>query len=419
MPGYEIERAHRLCDGPQREYVAGHNKLETDHSASRGATLPAAHTIESDRRPGLPERNQGMRKGLFALAAVGLLATSSVAACGSSKDSGSGSSGGGSSVGKVGVILPDTQSSARWETADAKYLKEAFAAAGVQADIQNAQNDKTNFQTIADGMISSGVKVLMIVNLDSGTGKAVLDKAKAAGIATIDYDRLTLNGGANYYVSFDNVKVGELQGQGLADCIKAKNYTKPVVAELNGSPTDNNATLFKQGYDSVLKPLYDSGELVKGPDQWVDQWDNAKAGTIFEQMLTENKNIKGVLAANDGLGNAAISILKKNKLNGQVPVTGQDATTQGLQNILVGDQCMTVYKAIKQEADAAADLAISLAKGEKPTTATGALKDPESNKDVPSVLLTPKPIVKESVKDVVADGFVTKEALCTGSFAKL
>ena len=193
----------------------------------------------------------------------------------------------------------------------------------------------------------------------------------------------------------------------------------PNIAELNGSPTDNNATLFKQGYDSVLKPKYDDGTFVKGPDQSVPDWDNAKAGTIFEQMLTENKNIKGVLAANDGLGNAAISVLKKNKLNGQVPVTGQDATVQGLQNILAGDQCMTVYKAIKQEADAASALAISLAKGEKPTTATGVTKDVESGKDVPSVLLTPKSITKETVKDVIADGFVTKEAVCTGNFAKL
>jgi D-xylose transport system substrate-binding protein len=361
-----------------------------------------------------------MRKGMFALAAAGLLATGSMAACGGDDSgSGSGNSGGSASPGKVGVILPDTKSSARWGTADNKFLKAAFDAAGIESDIQNAQGDKSSFQTIADGMISSGVKVLMIVNLDSGTGKAVLDKAKAAGIATIDYDRLTLNGGANYYVSFDNVKVGELQGQGLVDCLAEKKYTKPVVAELNGSPTDNNATLFKQGYDSVLKPKYDSGEFVKGPDQSVPDWDNAQGGTIFEQMLTQNKNIKGVLAANDGLGNAVITVLKKNKLNGQVPVTGQDATVQGLQNILAGDQCMTVYKAIKDEADAAAGLAIALAKGEKPTTATGTTKDPESGQDIPSVLLTPKSITKATVKDVVADGFVTKEELCTGSFAKL
>jgi D-xylose transport system substrate-binding protein len=363
-----------------------------------------------------------MRKGMFALAAVGLLATGSMAACGgddSGSGTGSGTTGGNAAPGKVGIILPDTASSQRWGTDDPKFLKAAFAAAGVEADIQNAQGDKSQFQTIADGMISSGVKVLMTVNLDSGTGKAVIDKAKAAGIATIDYDRLTLNGGADYYVSFDNVKVGELQGQGLVDCLTTAKAEKPVVAYLNGSPTDNNATLFKQGYDSVIKPKFDDGSFVKGPDQDVPDWDNAQAGTIFEQMLTENKNIKGVLAANDGLGNAAISVLKKNKLNGQVPVTGQDATVQGLQNILAGDQCMTVYKAIKQEADAAAALAISLAKGEKPTTATGTTKDPESGKDVPSVLLTPKSITKETVKDVIADGFVTKEAVCTGNFAKL
>jgi D-xylose transport system substrate-binding protein len=361
-----------------------------------------------------------MRKGMFALAAVGLLAVGSVAACGGDDSgSGSGSTGGSAAPGKVGIILPDTASSQRWGTDDPKFLKAAFAAAGVTADIQNAQGDKSQFQTIADGMISSGVKVLVIVNLDSGTGAAVLAKAKQAGIATIDYDRLTLNGGADYYVSFDNTKVGELQGQGLVDCLTANKAVKPLVAELNGSPTDNNATLFKNGYDSVLKPKYDSGDYLKGPDQSVPDWDNAQAGTIFEQMLTQKKDIKGVLAANDGLGNAVIQVLKKNKLNGQVPVTGQDATVQGLQNILAGDQCMTVYKAIKGEADAAAGLAISLAKGEKPTTATGTTKDPESGKDVPSVLLTPKSITKATVKDVIADGFVTKEAVCTGNFAKL
>jgi D-xylose transport system substrate-binding protein len=361
-----------------------------------------------------------MRKGMFALAAVGLLAVGSVAACGGDDSgSGSGSSGGGTATGKVGIILPDTKSSQRWGTDDPKFLKQAFDAAGVQVDIQNAQGDKQAFQTIADGMISGGVKVLVIVNLDSGTGKAVLDKAKAAGIATIDYDRLTLNGGANYYVSFDNVKVGELQGQGLVDCLTEKKYTKPKVAELNGSPTDNNATLFAQGYNSVLDPKYADGTFVKGPNQSVPDWDNAQAGTIFEQMLTENKDIKGVLAANDGLGNAVISVLKKNKLNGQVPVTGQDATVQGLQNILAGDQCMTVYKAIKQEADAASALAIALAKGEKPTTATGSVKDPESGASVPSVLLTPQSITAPTVKDVIADGFVTKDAVCTGSFAAL
>jgi D-xylose transport system substrate-binding protein len=354
---------------------------------------------------------------MFALAAVGLLAVGGVAACGNDDSGSTGSTSGGTAAGKVGIILPDTKSSQRWGTDDPKFLKAAFDAAGIKYDMQNAQGDKQQFQTIADGMISEGVKVLIIVNLDSGTGKAVLDKAKAAGIATIDYDRLTLNGGANYYVSFDNVKVGELQGQGLVDCLKAKNYTKPIVAELNGSPTDNNATLFAQGYDSVLNPLYADGTLTKGPNQAVPDWDNAQGGTIFEQMLTQNKKIQGVLAANDGLGNAVVQVLKKNNLNGQVPVTGQDATVQGLQNILAGDQCMTVYKAIKGEAEAASTLAIALAKGEKPTTATGTTKDPQSGASIPSVLLTPKAITAATVKDVIADGFVTKDAVCTGAYA--
>ncbi|MBO4273462.1 sugar ABC transporter substrate-binding protein [Microbispora triticiradicis] len=365
-----------------------------------------------------------MRKGILSIGAAAAALTLGLTACGG--ESGDTSAQSGSSAapsaadnakaGKIGVILPDSKSSARWETADRKYLEEAFKTAGVEYDIQNAQGDKSAFQTIADQMITNGATVLMIVNLDSGTGKAVLDKAKSQGVATIDYDRLTLGGSAAYYVSFDNNKVGQLQGEGLVKCLTDKKADKPIIAELNGSPTDNNATLFKEGYDSVLKPKYDSGDYKKGPDQSVPDWDNTQAGTIFEQMLTQEPKIAGVLSANDGLGNAAISVLKKQNLNGKVPVTGQDATVQGLQNILAGDQCMTVYKAIKKEADAASQLAIGLAKGEQPSV-SGSVKDPEGNRDVPSVLLEPQAIYFDNVKDVVADGFVTKDELCTGDFA--
>ncbi|MBP2707084.1 sugar ABC transporter substrate-binding protein [Microbispora sp. RL4-1S] len=365
-----------------------------------------------------------MRKGILSIGAAAAALSLGLTACGGNSgettaDSGSSSaaSSAPAKVGKIGVILPDSKSSARWETADRKYLKEAFDAAGVESDIQNAQGDKSAFQTIADQMITNGATVLVIVNLDSGTGKAVLDKAKSQGVATIDYDRLTLGGSAAYYVSFDNTKVGQLQGEGLVKCLTDKKADKPIVAELNGSPTDNNATLFKNGYDSVLKPKYDSGDYKKGPDQSVPDWDNTQAGTIFEQMLTQEPKIAGVLAANDGLGNAAIAVLKKQHLNGKVPVTGQDATVQGLQNILNGDQCMTVYKPIKQEADATAKLAIALAKGEQPS-ASGSVKDPESGRDVPSVLLDPQAIYTDNVKDVVADGFVSKDELCTGDFAE-
>ena len=351
-----------------------------------------------------------MRRVLTTLAAAGLAAGALVACSG---DAGSGDT----PAAKIGVILPDSASSNRWETADRKYLEAAFKAAGVEYDIQNAQGDKSAFQTIADQMITNGTTVLMIVNLDSGTGKTVLDKAKSQGVATIDYDRLTLGGSAEYYVSFDNVQVGKLQGEGLRKCLTDLKATKPVIAELHGSPTDNNATLFREGYESVLNPLYADGTYVKGPQEPVPDWNNTTAGTIFEQMLTQTKNeIDGVLAANDGLGNAVITTLRKNGLNGKVPVTGQDADVQALQNILAGDQCMTVYKAVKQEADAAAELAIALSKSERKEV-TGRVTDPESGREVPSVLLTPKSIFLENVKDVVADGYVTAAQLCTGAYA--
>jgi D-xylose transport system substrate-binding protein len=371
-----------------------------------------------------------MRKAMLALVA-GLLATGSMTACtddntnsGTSSSNGGGAAkGGGSESGKIGVILPDEKSSQRWTQEDPKYLKQAFDSAGIPVDIQNAKGDKARFGAIADQMINGGVKVLMIVNLDSPTGKAVLDKAKAAKIKTVDYDRLTLNGGADYYVSFDNRQVGVLQGTGLVRCLRG--VKTPIVAEVNGSPTDNNATLFKEGYDSVLQPLYDEGTYIKGPDQPVDDWDNAEGGKIFEQMWQQQPKISGVLAANDGLGGAVIDVLRKGKKNGQIPVTGQDATVPGLQNILIGDQCMTVYKAIRPEAEAAARLAIDLYKGRAPTAASvqqsiTKIKDPESGAYVPFVSLSPVAVTKDNImKTVIHDNFVTVKQLCTGNYAKL
>jgi len=336
-------------------------------------------------------------------------------ACGSSDNGGSGSGSSSSSAakGKVGVILPDTKSSARWESSDRPALEKAFKDAGVPAIIDNAQGDKARMQTIADQMLTQGVTVLAIVNLDSDSGAAIESKAKKQGVATIDYDRLTLGGSADYYVSFDNTVVGQLQGEGLQKCLGDK---KANIAYLNGSPTDNNATLFAQGAHKVLDA---DTNYTKVAEQAVPDWDNTKAGTIFEQMFTQAKgNIQGVLAANDGLGNAAIAILKKNGLAGKVPVTGQDATVQGLQNVLDGSQCMTVYKSAKEEVGALADLAIAITKGQKGTT-TGTTRDDTGNRDVPSVLLTPKSIMTDTVKDVVSDGGASKDEVCTGTYAAL
>lgn len=334
-------------------------------------------------------------------------------ACGNSSSGGSGGSSSSGAKGKVGVILPDTKSSARWESSDRPALEKAFKDAGIPAIIDNAQGDKSRMQTIADQMLTQGVTVLAIVNLDSESGAAIEAKAKKQGVATIDYDRLTLGGSADYYVSFDNTVVGQLQGEGLQKCLGPK---KANIVYLNGSPTDNNATLFAQGAHKVLDA---DTNYTMVAEQAVPNWDNTKAGTIFEQMFTQAKgNIQGVLAANDGLGNAAIAILKKNGLAGKVPVTGQDATVQGLQNVLDGSQCMTVYKSAKEEVGALANLAIAITKGQKGQT-TGTTRDDTGKRDVPSVLLTPKAITKETVKDVISDGGASKAEVCTGTYAAL
>ena len=356
-----------------------------------------------------------------AVLTAGLGLTMVLAACG--QNAAAPSSGGGATSAapaasgvKVGVILPETQSSARWEGFDKPLLTAAMQAEGLDADIQNAQGDEQKFSTLADGMISSGVKVLVIASITSESGAAVAAKAKAQGIPTIDYDRLSLGGTSDYYVSFDNEKVGALQGQGLADALKGKQGAQ--VIEIAGAPTDNNATLFSDGANSVLKPLYDSGALKLVQKQAIPDWDNQVGGTTFEQILTGNGGrVDGVLAANDGLAGAVITVLTKYGLNGQVPVTGQDATTDGLQAILRGDQYMTVYKPIKQEADAAAKLTAALAKGDTAAAdslATGTTEDTKGNRQVKSVLLTPQSITKDNVKTVIDEGQVKASEVCVG-----
>ena len=363
-----------------------------------------------------------MRRTAMALSALAMVGAV-FAGCGSDDDSsggGSSTTDGGGKAQKVAVLLPDTKSSIRWESFDRPLLQKAFDSAGVPVEIQNAQGDKSAQQQQAEQAITNGAKILLLTNLDSGSGAAIEANAKSRGVKVIDYDRLTLKGSSDYYVSFDNVAVGKLQGEGLKKCLAdGGGSSTPNVAELNGSPTDNNATLFKQGYDSVLDPMYKAGEAKKVADQSVPDWDNQQALTIFEQMLQKNNNkIDGVLAANDGLGNAVISALKQRKLK-TIPVTGQDATAQGIQHILAGDQCMTVYKAVKKEADAAAQLAIALSKGTEPPSGLVNGKSDDGSRQVPSVLLEPVAITKENVDVPFKDGFLKKEDVCTGQYASL
>ena len=321
--------------------------------------------------------------------------------------------------GFVGVILPDVgtsvqdRASSRWEHADRGFLQAAFDAAGVKVDIQNANGDKAAFATIADQMLTAGAKVLILVNLDSDSAKAVQDKAAAQGVKTIDYDRLTLNGSASYYVSFNNEAVGRIQGEGIKACLDAAGKLKARIVYLNGAPTDNNATLLRAGYDSVLRPLIDSKRYTLVDDQAVPDWDKGKAEVIFEQMLSKaGGKLDAVVSANEGLAIVAIEILKKHKLNGKVCVSGQDAGVDGLRAILTGDLSITVYKAIKTEAEAAAALAVALLMGAVPTNITGSVYN--GVVDVPSVLLVPVAITKANVKDVIADGFQKREAVCAG-----
>src|SRR3954449_12026499 len=353
------------------------------------------------------------RRTLMTALAAGLVF--SLAACGGgdggSSSSGSGSSGGGTAEGKVGVILPDTTSSPRGESADRPKLEAAFKDAGVDYDIQNAGGDAQKMQTIAQQMITGGVTVLAIVNLDSASGAAIQQQAKQQGVQTIDYDRLTLGGSADYYVSYDNSQVGTLQGEGLKKCL---GNVPANIAYLNGSPDDNNATLFSEGAHSVLDKV---STYTKVAEQAVPKWDPVQAQTIFEQMYTTaGGNIQGVYAANDTLANAAIQTIKRN--NQKVPVTGQDAAVQGLQNILSGDQCMTVWKPADGEAKALSDTAIALLKGDKPDT-TGTSKDPVGNREVKSVLLDPISVTKDNLADVISKGAQTAANVCTGDYAAM
>jgi D-xylose transport system substrate-binding protein len=314
----------------------------------------------------------------------------------------------------VCVLLPDTKSSVRWELFDRPYLNAAFKAAGLTANIQNALNDPQKMRSQADNCVSQGAKVALIVALDPGSGLAITKALKAGGVKVIDYDRLTPGSGASYYVSFDNVQVGKLQGQGLVAGLKANGEygKKPVIAELNGAITDNNAKLFKQGYDSILSPLYKAGTFKKATagDQWTN-WDPVKGQTIFEGMLARNSNtINGVLAANDGLAGAVVATLKNKGLK-PLPLTGQDATPTGLQYILAGWQTGTVYKPVKLEANAAAAVAIKMIKG-------GAVKTNGKISGTPSVLLTPKWVNKANHNILFTDKWVKKSAVCVGAYKK-
>jgi D-xylose transport system substrate-binding protein len=388
-----------------------------------------------------------------AAAAVAAAAALVVAACGSSGTSASSSSSASSSAstaapqisvsslnntfsamttlaplaakgkGNVAVILPDTVSSTRYVEFDAPYLKESFLKAGLktsQFTIQNALgNDSTQFSD-AQTAITKGASVLLVDPLDSGVGAHIESYAKAHGVVVIDYDRLTLGGTRKYYVSFNNVLVGTKIGQGLVSCMSAWHVKKPQVIVMRGAPTDNNATLFAQGYDAVLAPHFKSGAW-KDVSNPAGTWDPPTALSEFQQQFTAHSNINAALIPNDENGAPIIHYLQGKGIKPKTfPTTGQDATLTGLQNILSGYQCGTVYKPIYLEAQAAAALAMYVRAGLTPPAAllNGTTTDPQTKTAVPSVLLTPEWVTTSNMNaTVIADKFVPASQLCTGKYA--
>ncbi len=321
--------------------------------------------------------------------------------------------------GSIAVILPDTVTSARYTEFDAPYLKAAFKAAGMtpkQYVVQNAQGSPSTQYTDAQADIAKGAKVLVLDPLDSTTGAVIEAYARARGVAVIDYDRLTLGGARSYYVSFNNVSVGTLIGTGLMSCISAWNVKSPVVYVMRGAPTDNNATLFAQGYNAVLAKAG-----VNTIAENTGTWTPSVALTDFQGAYTAHPNINAVLTPNDENAAPIISYLQSKGLAPKtIPFTGQDATLTGFQNIISGYQCGTVYKPIWLEAQAAAALAIYLRAHVKPPkglvngTSTDSAATINSLKKVPSVLLTATWVTAATVeKTVIKDKVIKASDLCT------
>ena len=327
-----------------------------------------------------------------------------------------------SGKGMIGVLLPDTTTSARYVQYDAPYLKQAFEAAGLSADqfkIDNAQGSAATMQQQAEADITAGASVLLIDPLDPGSGAAIESNAMSKGVKVIDYDRLVTGGPQDrYYVSFDNVKVGELIGQGEVDCIDAWKVSKPNILIMDGDPTDNNAKLFAQGYNGVLQPKFDDGSYVKVGEP-AGTWDPPTAATTFEQQFTAHKNINAVITPNDDNANAVISVLQKDKIPPKTfPTTGQDASPSGLQNILKGYQCGTVYKPIYEEAQAAAALALYLRAGLKPPSSlvNSETMDTTLHKNIASVYTVPHWVTTSNMAStVVKDKAVQVSQLCAGA----
>jgi D-xylose transport system substrate-binding protein len=386
----------------------------------------------------------GRRWRLFALLALAVAALALVAAgCGGDDEESGGetTSEAGACEGSIWVLLPDSASSARWETDDRRFFTEAFEEAGVDFTIVNAEGDAATQQSQAEQAIADGASVILLTSLDTGSGGAIIDQAKDAGVEVVEYDRFnTGSSGGSAYVSFDNVKVGATMADVLTPLIDDLDVDTPRVVMLNGGEEDNNSFLFRDGYAATVEEKADAGEWEIVADQFTPGWDNAQALTLMEQILTQaNNDVNAVFAANDGLAQSTITALEAAGLDPTtIPISGQDATAAGIQNVLLGKQAMSVYKPIEAEAKVAADVALRLCEGVEPADLESELgteydfeligiqsedgkpaDSPEGEGVVPYLALTPIGVTADNVADtVIADGFRTVEELCTGDVAQ-
>ena len=390
------------------------------------------------------EFGPGARRLLwFLVLAVAVLALAATG-CGGDDDEGAGDTGAaagdggdGGGEGSIWVLLPDSATSPRWESDDRRFFAEAFTDAGVEHTIVNAEGDATQQQAQAEQAIADGASVILLVSIDTGSGATIIDLAQEAGVQVVEYDRFNTGGaGGEAYVSFDNVQVGATMAEILEPEIEALDVETPRVVMLNGGEEDNNSFLFKQGYEATVQEHVDAGEWELVADQFTPGWDNQEAQRIMEQILVDaNNDVNAVFAANDGLANSAINALEAAGIDAtEVPVSGQDATVAGIQNILLGKQTMTVYKPIEAEAKVAAEVALALRAGEELSSVESEFdfeligieaetgqpaEEPEGEGVVPYFALVPIGVTADNIADtVIADEFRTVEEICSGQVAE-
>jgi D-xylose transport system substrate-binding protein len=349
------------------------------------------------------------------LVGIGVLVVLVVAGCATTEEGGGGGGGGGGAK-KIALLLPETKTT-RYEAQDRPLFEAKVKQLCGDCEIlySNADQDAAKQQSQAEAALTNGAKVMVLDPVDSASAGAMVQKAKARGVPVISYDRLILEADLDYYISFDNEKVGQLQGQALVDKLKADGKSGSIVM-INGAPTDNNAKLFKQGAHSVI----DASGFKVAKEYDTPDWSPDKAQTQMEQAITAvgKDGFVGVYAANDGTAGGAIAAMKGQGISPIPPVTGQDAELAAIQRLLTGEQFMTVYKAIKPEAEGAAQLAVDLVNG-KTDSAAAADKVNNGTEDVPSVLLDPVPVTKDNIKDtIIKDNFLKASDICAGPAAQ-